>query len=100
MSNIAISIQDKTGKLLATDNGNYAVNLVYAAKYKKGDTITLTAKPGSFLVIQLDDVLEPSFVYMKGANYTLSIPFGKDRLAYNPKAFSGEIHYKKHSERD
>ena len=92
MSNIAISIQDKTGKLLATDNGNYGMNLVYAAKYKKGDTITLTAKPGSFLVIQLDDVLEPSFVYMKGANYTLTIPFGKDRLAYNPKAFSGEIH--------
>ena len=92
MSNIAISIQDKNGKLLATDNGNYAVNLVYAAKYKKGDTITLTAKPGSFLVIQLDDVLAPSFVYMKGANYTLPVPFGKDRLAYNPKTFSGDIH--------
>ncbi len=92
MSNIAISIQDKNGKLLATDNGNYAVNLAYTAKYKKGDAITLTAKPGSFLVIQLDDVLAPSFVYMKGANYTFTIPFGKDLLAYNPKAFGGEIH--------
>ena len=92
MSNIAISIQDKNGKLLATDNGNYAVNLVYAAKYKKGDTITLTSKPGSFLVIQLDDVLAPSFVYMKGANYTLPIPFCEDRLAYNSKTFNGDIH--------
>ena len=92
MSNIAISIQDKNGKLLATDNGNYRVNLVYTAKYKKGDTITLTAKPGSFLVIQLDDVLAPSFVYMKGANYTMTIPFGEDRLAYNPKTFSGDVH--------
>ncbi|MBO4706644.1 MAG: carbohydrate-binding protein [Spirochaetaceae bacterium] len=92
MSNIAISIQDKNGKLLATDNGNYRVNLVYTAKYKKGDTITLTAKPGSFLVIQLDDVLEPSFVYMKGANYTMTIPFGEARLAYNPKTFSGDVH--------
>jgi hypothetical protein len=92
MSNIAISIQDKNGKLLATDNGNYAVNLVYAAKYKKGDAITLTAKPDSFLVIQLDDVLAPSFVYMKGANYTFTIPFAEDRLAYNPKTFSGDIH--------
>ncbi len=92
MSNIAISINDKNGTLLATDNGNYAVNLVYKAEYQEGDTITLTTKPGSFLVIQLDDALAPSFVYMKGANYTLTIPFGEDRLAYNPKTFSGDIH--------
>ena len=92
MSNIAISINDKNGRLLATENGNYRVNLVYNAEYQEGDTITLTAKPGSFLVIQLDDVLEPSFVYMKGANYTMIIPFGEKRFSYNPKTFSGDVH--------
>ena len=87
MSNIAISIQDKNGKLFATDNGNYAVNLVYTAKYKKGDAITLTAKPGSFLVIQLDDVLAPSFVYMNSNNHT------RRQKQINLKRISVKLHF-------
>ena len=68
------------------------LNLVYAAEYAEGDTITLTARAHSHLVLQLDDALEPAVVYLSGERFTYPIPFAEKKLSYNPKTFSGSTH--------
>ncbi|MCR5289362.1 MAG: carbohydrate-binding protein [Treponema sp.] len=92
MNSLHIEIQDKLGKVLAAEEGKDNVVLVYDTEYLDGDTIHLMAPSGSFLVIQLDDVLEPAYVYSKESEYTFVIPFGEKRYSYNPKCFVGSIH--------
>lgn len=92
MCQLSIRITDAEGNILAERTSADFVNLVYSGEYHPGDKIVLAAKPRSFLVIHLDDGMNPSFVYMKEPEYTLPIPFAEKRLSYNPKAFSGKIH--------
>jgi len=93
MTQLSLRIENANGVVLAEkSNANY-VNLVYKEEYKPGDRIILSvSKADTYLVIQLDDVMNPSFVYMKEPSYTFVIPFGEKRASYNPKTFTGNIH--------
>ena len=92
MRELSIRITNADGTVLAENTGDDSVGLVYSGEYGPGDKITLTAPTRSFLVIQLDDVMNPSFVYMEKSEYEFFIPFGEKCLSYNPKAFTGNLH--------
>ena len=90
---LTLEIHAADGTLRARDTAEYAVQLVYAEEYRKGDTITLSAaKTPCFLVIQFDSCLNPAFVYMKEPSYTFEIPFDEKRFSYNPLTFAGDLH--------
>lgn len=93
MCRLKLTIKNEQGEVLAQNENEGFVNLVYAGAYNPGDSITLSvSKAPAYLVIQLDDVMNPSFVYLKEREYTLVIPFGEKHVSYNPKSFSGELH--------
>lgn len=87
---ITIQICDKNGTVLAQECDPSHASLVYNMPYNEGDYITLCAC--GYLVIQLDDVMNSSFVHMKSGTYTFKIPFNEKKVAYNPKSFTGDIH--------
>lgn len=105
MTTLSISIHNAAGAELATasqaSDENAAqgaapaaawLNLVYAAEYAEGDSITVTAPHGAHLFLQLDDALDPALVYVAEESYRFIIPFAEKRLSYNPKTFSGSRH--------
>lgn len=66
---------------------------VWDGEYEEGDLIELHCDViPSFLQVQLDDVMNPSFIYLKEPSFVFSIPFEEKRIAYNPKAFTGTVH--------
>ena len=92
MCQLSIKITNASRAVLTQSTGANFVNLVYSEAYCPGDKITLFAPARSFLVIQLDDAMNPAFVYMEKSEYEFPIPFGEKRLSYNPKAFAGNLH--------
>jgi hypothetical protein len=93
MHRLSIKIKNSDGAIQAEHSDTNFVNLVYTEEYRPGDYVVLsTSKKCSYLVIQLDDVMNPSFVYMKETEYTFVIPFEEKRVSYNPKAFTGNTH--------
>ena len=92
MFDLSIRITNENGTVLSENTGSGSVNLVYSREYGPGDKITLLAPPRSFLVIQLDDAMGPSFVYMEKTEYKFMIPFDEKHLSYNPKVFAGNLH--------
>ncbi|MCR5725265.1 MAG: carbohydrate-binding protein [Treponema sp.] len=101
MTALSISIHNAAGELLAhasqadTECAPKAatwLNLVYTADYAEGDTITVTARRGAHLLLQLDDALDPALVYATEETYRFIIPFAEKRLSYNPKTFNGSLH--------
>lgn len=93
MSKLSLQITDAEGVVLAESADEAYIDLVYDKAYRPGERIVLSVDaPGTYLVIQLDDVMNPAFVYMRGLRYVFAVPFGEERLAYNPKAFTGELH--------
>lgn len=90
---LSLKIKNTDGTVQAESSNTDFVNLVYTEEYHPGDSIVLSVfKAYSYLVIQLDDVMNPAFIYMKGTEYTFVIPFGENRVSYNSKAFTGNIH--------
>lgn len=89
---LSIQIKDAQGNLRADGEGEDCVSLVYPDEYAPGDRIVLSARPGGFLVIQLDDAMEPAYVCLKGGSCELTVPFDEKRIAYSPRVFSGERH--------
>lgn len=93
MTGLSLKIENSDGTVIAESSNLDYVNLVYKEEYRHGDRIALSvSKPDTYLVIQLDDVMNPSFVYMKGTTYTFIIPVGEKHVSYNPKSFTGNIH--------
>lgn len=72
--------------------GNETI-LVYRGLYREGDSIVLTAKnSGTHVMIQLDDSLPASLVYLSGNVFRFSVPFAESRACYCPRAFTGSPH--------
>ncbi len=93
MQQLTLTIQDKEGRVLATQSAADRLTLCYLAPYQEGDTLVLSvAEANCYLMLQLDDVLGENFVYQKTNELVYHIPFGEKRISYNPKAFSGELH--------
>ena len=93
MAQITLKIENSDGVVLAENSNSEQVSLVYSEEYCLGDRIVLSvSEADTYLIIQLDDVMNPSFVYMKEKTHTLEIPFEEKRISYNPKTFTGKIH--------
>lgn len=92
MPNVNISILDKSNNVICKSDNAKRVSLIYDKEYVKGDVINLSVDTKNvFLLIQLDDTMEPTIVFCKD-DYSFAIPFDADKFSYSPKAFSGNIH--------
>lgn len=93
MITLAIEVQNAGGETLARREDEGQVCLVYSAAYQPGDTLILTSSEEPvYLVLQLEDAMNPAFVYLAGQTYRFVIPFAEKKIAYSPKAFTGELH--------
>jgi hypothetical protein len=82
---------DETVK--ASNSSPLLVSIAYERSYEPGDTIILrSSKEKVYLVIQLDDAMNPAFVYLAEKEYRFKIPFGEKRISYSPKSFTGQLH--------
>lgn len=62
-------------------------------EYAAGDKFRITTEhPNRYLVVQLDEALFPSLVYVKGTSWEYEIPLSF-KQAYPEKAFTGTNHY-------
>jgi len=93
MNNLFLEIQSMDGTIRATNSDGEQVCLVYKEAYEAGDAIILRSDTENvYLVIQLEDSMNPAFVYLTGKEYRFKIPFGEKRISYSPKSFVGELH--------
>lgn len=93
MHQLSIKIVNKKGQVLVEKSNSDFINLVYQDEYQFGDIIILSVlQEDAYLVIQLDDAMNSSFIYLHGREYAFSIPFDEKRSSYSPKAFSGNLH--------
>lgn len=94
MAKVSIAVRDLMGSIRAEAEGEQQAILVFEEKYKKGDTIHLSVEESNcFYVIRIDDALDEALVYLTRTYMFYTIPFGRTRMSYNPKAFTGDIHY-------
>ncbi len=93
MSNLTLQIRNQSGQVLETKTDLDQVTLVYGHEYKPGDTLVLqTDRANACLIIQLEDTINPAFVYMAGEEFRMEVPFGEKRISYSPKSFTGSKH--------
>jgi len=94
MAELTLSIQNAEGTTLAVSKDTHTVTLVYNSCYQMGDSIVFhTSETNRHYMIQLEDTMEPAFVYMAKNEYTLRIPFEEQKTSYNPRSFIGKGHY-------
>ncbi|CAH8247202.1 hypothetical protein WJ0W_004436 [Paenibacillus melissococcoides] len=90
---LTIEIRDVNGTVLATASDQGQAQLVYHQPYQEGDHIVVkSGHPNQYLMLQLDDTMPATFVYLATTCYRLVIPFGEKKISYNPKSYSGDIH--------
>ncbi|QOS79229.1 carbohydrate-binding protein [Paenibacillus sp. JNUCC31] len=93
MIHLTIEVQSKDGITLAEHTDTNHTHLVYEYPYQPGDSIVLRSSEANvYLYIQLDDAINPAFVYYSGQEYRLSIPFDEKKASYSPKSFTGKMH--------
>lgn len=90
---LTLKVLNQQGNILAMESGDELVHLCYENSYQEGDSIQLESDVDSmFLVVMMEDSISPTFVYLKGGVYCLCVPFGKNRISYSPKCFTGQCH--------
>lgn len=93
MNNLSLEIRKEDGTIAAASSDSGQVHLVYDKAYEIGDEIILKSeKENVYLIIQLEDAMNPAFVYLTGKEYRFIIPFGEKKVSYSPKSFTGELH--------
>lgn len=91
---IRLEILGQAGQIKAQEEESGQAILVYNGIYEEGDRIRLAClQADCWYKIRLDDALDESLVYMTQEQLTFEIPFGEKKNSWNPKTFTGEIHY-------
>ncbi|WP_077619420.1 hypothetical protein [Bacillus sinesaloumensis] len=92
---IKLVIRDDKGNVKREREGQDFTYVEFLEEYQDGDSIEVTIdKPQSYMMVQLDEALAPSLVYIKGTEWKYEVPMGERlRRAYSPKVFSGSKHY-------
>lgn len=89
---ISIKVLSKNGSTVSVAHGEQEVILPIKYTYEEGDRIVFeTEEKGRFMVLQPDDALGESLVYVTG-NVDFRVPFGEKKICYSPKSFSGSSH--------
>ncbi len=90
---IKLKVLDQAGHTLLTCAAAEQVSLTYCAVFKPGDRISLEVyAPGQFCMVQFEDTMPPSIVYVKNREINFHIPFGEQAVTYSPKSFTGSRH--------
>jgi len=95
MSSLSLKVVSKEGIVKKEKVGSERVHIEFFEEYQLGDQIIVTIeKSEAYLMVQLDEALAPSLLYIKGNEWVYEVPIDeKLREAYSPKVFSGNIHY-------
>ncbi len=90
---LTLEVQSADGVVRATSSDIDNVYLAYGDTYVEGDAIVLKSdQENVYLVIQLEDAMNPAFVYFAGKEYRFRIPFAEKKTSYSPKTFVGNKH--------
>jgi len=93
MDTVKVKVLDSAGYTRMTSGTGEQVSLVYTGTYVPGDRISISvSNPHGYYVIQLEDTLPPTLVYVTQMEVTYTIPSGDDRIVFSPKSFSGNRH--------
>jgi hypothetical protein len=91
---MTIKILNEDGNTKAVSHGENETTLAFFGIYEEGDRIVFECgKKNCFVVLQPDDALGESLVYITENNISYAIPFGEKKISYSPKAFWGQKHY-------
>lgn len=91
---IEVGIKNKDGIILVYKVADNDLDLYYKEVYEEGDTIQISfEETNQYFEIQLDEAMGSNIVFITQKDFKYVIPFGENKLAYSPKAFSGSAHY-------
>ena len=89
---ISIKVLSQNGNTVCVAHGEQEVILPVKHRYCEGDRIVFEVDgKNCFMVLQPDDALGASLVYVTG-NVDYKVPYGEKKICYSPKAFSGDSH--------
>lgn len=93
MTQLSLEIRSQDTSIRAHVSDQGQAHLVYREAYEPGDEIVLRSTDVNvYLVVQLDDAMDPALIFMTGHEYRFLIPFNEKKKSYSPKSFSGELH--------
>ena len=89
---INIEYKNASGETLARAEHAAEALLCVEAAYAAGDSIVITAQPGTHLMLQLDAAMAPGEVYLPEGVMRWPAPVGDERRAYSPALFAQGRH--------
>lgn len=93
MAKLKLMVKNRIGEIKAEASQEDNVNLVVDGKYEEGDKIIFnTNKKDAHYVIQIDDAMRESLVYITTKEFIYTIPFGEKKVSYSPNSFNGDKH--------
>lgn len=84
---IEITLKNRISQLITKTSGETSVTLTHDQPYGFEDELTITARPGSYVLVDIDQYIEPSILYTPTGIIHYVIPAGWKTKAYNPEAF-------------
>ncbi|MEF2071102.1 DUF7402 domain-containing protein [Consotaella aegiceratis] len=90
---LVLSVVSAAGRILSERRGEDETWLVHRPTYEDGDSLVIeSSETNQFVLIQMDDAMEPALLFLKDKRFELPIPFDGRRAAHSPRAFAGEMH--------
>ncbi|MBU3191016.1 carbohydrate-binding protein [Clostridium bowmanii] len=90
---ITIEVKDEFNTTISKISGIKEISLVHLEEYKLGDKICFTNfSANKYLVINVDDEMSESLIYMPGNTLEYKILFDDDAVPYSPETFKGKRH--------
>ncbi len=86
MINLKIVGANQNEKLNISAN---VIDTIYNDGFEKGDKIIIALKDIQYVAMKLDDKMEEAFVYCPNKWFEFEVPFGDERVCYNPESFLG-----------
>ena len=92
---IKLSLKDINSNVLLEQIQDDITILTFNEKYQYGDYYEIELeKPGSYVVVQLDPILNPALIFIPGNHWQYNIPFNFQRYSAIPdNSFVGITHY-------
>lgn len=89
---LMLECKNKKGESVFCSWAEESLEVEWNHIYEEGDALVITARPGQFLELQLDEFVKPAVIFLKESPFIYKIPLNDEKLAYAEEAFSGEKH--------
>lgn len=94
MAELAFKVARADYSTACVARGIDEVHMVFSDEYREGDKIILESSENNIhLLVQVDDGLGASLVYLTEKSVVYEVPFAEKRICYSPKVFAGSKHY-------